>query len=150
MSRFFRRVAEGVFDLDDLRAQASALAAFVGEAAERHGLDRGRVVALGLSNGANMAAALLLLHPGTLAGAVLFRPMVPLVPERLPDLRGVRVWIGAGRTDRLVPVEETERLAALLRTAGADVTVHWVPGGHRLTFGEDQAARAWWDGGGAP
>ena len=146
MARFFRRMAEGVFDLEDLKAQAAALATFVGRAAERYGFDPTGVVGLGLSNGANIAATLLLLHPGTLSGAVLFRPMVPLVPDTPPDLHGVAVWIGAGRTDRLIPEHETERLAALLREAGADVTTHWTPGGHRLTTGEDEAARAWLEG----
>ncbi len=147
MARFFRRIAEGVFDLEDLRVQAAALADFVGGAAERYGYDRARVLGLGLSHGANMAAALLLLHPGTLSGAVLFRPMVPLVPDHLPYLHGVRVWIGAGRADRMIPAPQTERLAALLRQAGAEVTEHWVDGGHRLTMGEDQAARQWLEGG---
>lgn len=146
MARFFRRLAEGVFDLDDLKAQAAALAGFVAEAAQRYGFDPARVLGLGLSNGANIAAALLLLHPGTLTGAVLWRPMVPLVPEVLPDLRGVPVWIGAARSDPLVPVQETERLAALLRKAGADATVFWTEGGHALTRGEDEAARLWLQG----
>lgn len=143
MPRFFRRLAEGVFDVDDLRARTAQLAEFVGWAAGEYGFDPGQVRAVGFSNGANIAASLLLLRPGTLAGAVLFRATVPLTPERPPALAGVRVLIGAGRTDPLVPPSEAERLAAMLAAAGADVSLHWEPGGHQLTSGDIAAARAW-------
>lgn len=143
MPRFFRRLAEGVFDLDDLRARTAGLADFAGWAAGEYGFDPGQVTAVGFSNGANIAASLLLLRPGTLAGAVLFRAMVPLAPERPPALAGVRVLIGAGRSDPLVQPAEVERLAALLAAAGAEVAVHWEPGGHQLTAGDVSAARAW-------
>jgi phospholipase/carboxylesterase/glyoxalase family protein len=143
MPRFFRRLAEGVFDLDDLRARTAGLADFVGWAAGEYGFDPGQVIAAGFSNGANIAASLLLLRPGTLAGAILFRAMVPLTPETPPALAGVRVLIGAGRSDPLVHPAEVERLAAMLTTAGADVSVHWTPGGHQLTPGDVAAARAW-------
>jgi phospholipase/carboxylesterase len=98
---------------------------------------------VGFSNGANIAASTLLLHPGLLAAAVLFHPMVPLVPKPLPDLLGTAVFVGAGRADRVVPPAETERLVALLRQAGADVTLYWQPGGHSLSIGEVEAARVW-------
>lgn len=143
MPRFFRRLGEGVFDLDDLRARTAGLADFVGWAAGEYGFDPGQVTAAGLSNGANIAVSLLLLRPGTLAAAVLFRAMVPLTPETPPALAGVRVLIGAGRSDPLVPRSEVERLAGLLTTAGAEVAVHWEPGGHQLTPGDVTAARAW-------
>jgi predicted esterase len=143
MPRFFRRLAEGVFDLDDLRARTADLAAFVGAAAAGYGFDRRRVVAAGFSNGANIAASLLLLAPGTLAGAILMRPMVPLEPEQRPDLGGVPVLMLAGRADPIVPHAETERLAALLRRCGADVTLHWQPGGHGLAREEPALARDW-------
>ena len=143
MPRFFRRLAEGVFDLDDLRARTAGLADFVTWAAGEYGFDPGQVIAAGFSNGANIAVSLLLLRPGTLAGAVLFRAMVPLPPETPPALAGVRVLIGAGRSDPLVPPSEVERLAAILVTAGAEVSVHWEPGGHQLAPGDVAAARAW-------
>jgi predicted esterase len=148
MPRFFRRLAEGVFDLDDLRRRTHELADFVTDAAARYGFDPRRVIAVGFSNGANIAASTLLLRPETLAGAILFRPMVPLVPEVLPDLTHVPVFIGAGRQDPIVPVPETERLATLLRDAGAPVTPHWEAGGHGLTQGDLIAAHAWlaWTG----
>ncbi len=96
MPRFFRRVAEGVFDLDDLKKRTNELADFVAAAAQHYGFASDKVVAVGYSNGANIAASMLLLRPKTLRGAVLFRAMVPLVPESLPDLSSVCVWIGAG------------------------------------------------------
>ena len=106
-------------------------------------MDAGRVTAAGFSNGANIAAALLLLRPGVLHAAVLLHAMVPLVPETRPDLHGTRVFLGAGRRDTMTPPDEAERLAALLRESGADVTLHWQPGGHSLTREEAQAAAQW-------
>lgn len=143
MPRFFRRLAEGVFDEVDLRQRAGDLARFVASTAERHHFDARKVIAVGFSNGANIASALLLLHPGVLAGAILFRAMVPLVPDSPPSLESTRVLISNGRADPLVAPEETERLATLLRSAGADVTVEWQPGGHQLTQADIRTARAW-------
>jgi phospholipase/carboxylesterase len=143
MPRFFRRLAEGVFDEVDLRQRAGELARFVASTAERHHFDARKVIAVGFSNGANIASALLLLHPGVLAGAILFRAMVPLVPDSPPSLESARVLISNGRADPLVAPEETERLATLLRSAGADVTVEWQPGGHQLTQADIRTARAW-------
>jgi len=146
MPRFFKRLSEGVFDVPDLIAQAQALEEFIGEAAKTYSFDPARVTAAGFSNGANIAAALLLLHPGILRDAVLLHPMVPLVPDVLPDLVGANAFIGAGRQDPIASVAETERLAALLRRAGADVTVSWQPGGHALTREEAGAAAEWLKG----
>ena len=143
MPRFFRRLAEGVFDEADLRARTAELAEFVAWAGASYGFDPRRITAVGFSNGANIAGSLLLLRPDVLAGAVLFRAMVPLVPDTRPDLGGVRVLIGAGRADPVVPVSEVERLAALLQEGGADVTLEWADGGHQLTPGDIEAAQAW-------
>jgi phospholipase/carboxylesterase len=143
MPRFFRRLAEGVFDLEDLQARTHELADFVAAAASAYGLDPARVIAVGFSNGANIAAATLLLRPRTLAGAVLFRAMVPLVPEALPDLRGVPVLVSAGRLDRIAGPEQTRALARLLGEAGALVTVHSHEAGHTLTEGDIASARGW-------
>jgi phospholipase/carboxylesterase/glyoxalase family protein len=143
MPRFFRRLAEGVFDREDLIAQTNALADFVGAAAQHYGFDPNRVVAVGYSNGANIAASLLLLHPQVLAGALLFRPMVPLEPTLVPDLTDVPVFISAARRDEIVEPEQTERLAALLEGFGAQVTVEWQPGGHALVAGDVNVARGW-------
>ena len=143
MPRFFRRLAEGVFDLEDLRVRASELADFVLAAAAHYQFDAGRVVAVGFSNGANIASSLMLLRPGVLAGAVLLRAQVPIVPDPMPAQPGTRVLISNGRTDPLVSSAETERLAALLRSTQADVTIMWQPGGHNLTHGDLAAAHAW-------
>ena len=141
--RFFRRLAEGVFDQEDLARRTNELADFVRAAAETYQLDPNGIVAVGFSNGANIAASLLLRHPGVLRGAVLLSPMVPFEPESLPDLSGTAVFIGAGQTDPIAPPEKAERLAELLRRAGADVTVHWDPGGHAVSWEEVDAARRW-------
>jgi predicted esterase len=143
MPRFFRRLAEGVFDQDDLRRRTEELAAFLEESAAAYGYDPARVVAAGYSNGANIAASLLLRQPERLAGAVLFHPMVPFVPETLPVLRGKPLFIGAGQNDPIVPVENTEALSALFREAGAEVSLTWHRGGHSLTGTEIEAARQW-------
>lgn len=142
-SRFFHRLSEGVFDIEDLKLRAHELADFVEAASARYGLDPGQVIAAGYSNGANIAAALLLLRPRTLAGAVLFRPMVPIVPDELPSLIGTPVFISAGRQDPIVRPEETKRLARLLGDAGAEVTVNWSASGHWLGREEIVAARQW-------
>ncbi len=143
MPRFFRRLAEGVFDLDDLRKRTHELADFVGAAAEAYGLVGRRMIAVGFSNGANIAASMLLLRPGTLDGALLIRPMVPLVPEPLPDLGGVSVQINAGQVDPLVPPPQSEALAKLLADAGASVKLLWIAGGHTLTREDLEVGRQW-------
>jgi phospholipase/carboxylesterase len=143
MPRFFRRLAEGVFDVPDLIERTRELAEFVDAASAEYGFDPAAVIAAGYSNGANIAACLLLMHPGVLRGAILFRAMVPLVPETRPRLAGIPVFIAAGRQDPIVPYGQTQQLAGLLEEAGADVTVHVEPGGHALTEGDVTAARAW-------
>ncbi len=147
MPRFFRRLAEGVFDLEDLMARTHQLADFVAAAAVQHEFDPARVTAVGFSNGANIAAAMMLLRPETLAGAILLRPMVPFVPDCPPSLAGRRVLVAAGRTDPVVPAAQVEQLTAILREAGADVTLHWSPAGHTLDRADLTAAVAWWGAG---
>jgi phospholipase/carboxylesterase len=143
MPRFFRRLAEGVFDLEDLKYRANELADFVTAAAQHYGFATDPLIALGYSNGANIAASMLLLRPEILSAAVLFRAMVPLIPDTLPDLSSVRVWIGAGDQDPMVPASEAKRLAELLRRAGADVTLRFAKAGHALTNNDLEAARGW-------
>jgi predicted esterase len=143
LTRFFRRSAPGVFDLEDLTARAHELADWVNEAARTYGIDRGRITAVGYSNGANIAAAMMLLRPEILASAILFRPMVPFVPQEFPDLSMTRVLIAAGRNDTVASPEHTHRLTEVLSRADADVLVHWSPGGHPLDEGDVQAARNW-------
>ena len=143
MPRYFRRLAEGVFDLEDLKRSANELADFVSAAAKHYKLAADQVVAVGYSNGANIAASVLLLRPETFCAAILFRAMVPLVPKELPDLSPVRVWIGAGNHDPIVPTSEAQRLVELLRSAGADVTIHFANASHGLTNADVETARRW-------
>ena len=141
--RFFRRLAEGVFDQEDLAHRTDELAQFIEAAAKTYELDRDGIVAVGFSNGANIAASLLLRRPGLVRGAVLLSPMVPFEPAAPPHLQGTSVFIGAGRADSIAPPGQVEHLADMLRRAGAAVTVHWEPGGHAVTEGEVDAARQW-------
>ncbi len=143
MPRFFRRLSEGVFDVEDLKQRTNELADFVAGAVQHYQLAADCLVAVGYSNGANIAASILLLRPEILHAAILFRAMVPLVPENLPDLSPVRVWISAGNQDPIIPTSETERLAQLLRRAGADVTVRFANANHGLTNAEVETARHW-------
>jgi predicted esterase len=143
MPRFFRRLAEGVFDLEDLQKRTHELADFVAAAADRYDIDAKNIIAVGYSNGANIAASILLLRREVLAGAILFRAMIPLEPERRPDLGNVRVWIGAGNHDPIIPSSETQRLVDLLRAACADVTVRFLNAGHALTPADISLARDW-------
>ena len=143
MPRFFRRLAEGVFDLDDLKRRTDELAEFVSRAAAHYGFDPSQVIGAGFSNGANIAASLLLLRPGVLRAAALFSPMVPLVPDTPPALQGVDVFISAGRRDPLVAPENTQRLADLLEQYGAGVLLRWTDGGHTLAPDDAEAAARW-------
>jgi predicted esterase len=142
-ARFFRRIAEGVFDEADLLRRTDELAQFVRDAAAAYQFNAARVIAVGYSNGANIGASLLLKQSGVLSGAVLFRAMVPFVPEMTPTLTGIPIFLGAGAFDSLIPRELTDSLAQLFRDTGADVTVHVEPGGHELTMGDVRAAQRW-------
>jgi len=142
-ARFFRRLAEGVFDQEDLVFRTHELADFVENASEEYGFDLSKLVAVGYSNGANIAASLMLLHPDLLRAAVLFRAMVPFEPEETPDLSGMPVFLSAGRRDRMIPPQNTERLAEILREAGADLDLRWRDTGHPLTYEEVAEARDW-------
>jgi phospholipase/carboxylesterase len=143
MPRFFRRLAEGVFDLEDLRKRTNELADFVISAAEHYKIDNRQIVAVGYSNGANIAASILLLRPEILSAAILFRAMVPLAPDKQPDLSSRSVFISAGSFDPIVPPSQTKRLVEVLRDAGADVTIRFFQSGHELTREDVDLAREW-------
>jgi phospholipase/carboxylesterase len=141
MPRFFRRVAEGVFDEDDVRRRAADLARFVAEARTAYGI--AAPIAVGFSNGANIAAAVRLLHPGTLGGAVLFRGMVPLSNPPLGQGVATPALLLSGDRDPIVPAENAARLAAQLGRAGGEVEHRVLPTGHGLTQVDVDFAADW-------
>ncbi|HEX2528163.1 MAG TPA: alpha/beta hydrolase [Geminicoccus sp.] len=141
MPRFFRRLAEGVFDEVDLRRRIDELADFVQEARSAYGL--AAPIALGFSNGANIAAALLLRQPDVLAGAVLLRAMVPLTDDTRTGLDGKPVLLLSGEADPIVPSENARRLASMLTQAGASVDHRILPVGHGLSQSDLSLAKAW-------
>lgn len=144
MPRFFKRLAEGIFDEADLRFRTQELNAFLNEAAETYQFDRNNVVAIGYSNGANIAASLLFHFEDALAGAILHHPMVPIRGITLPNLAGVPVLITAGENDPLCSAQESKELDTLLAAAGAVTEVHWERNGHTLTRTEVEAAATWY------
>lgn len=141
--RFFRRLAEGVFDEADLIARTHELADFVRAAAEEYKFDPGNVISVGYSNGANIAGAMMMLRPEVLRGGILMRAMVPLTPVDLPDLKGVSVLLLEGKHDPLVPLSQVSKLTDLLGDSHAAVQVHWIDGGHGLTQDDIATAQAW-------
>lgn len=141
MPRFFRRLAEGVFDEDDVRRRALELGEFVAEARKQYGI--APPVAVGFSNGANIAAALLLLRPDVLSGAILLRAMVPLSDPPSARLDGKPVLLLSGQADPIVPASNSARLAALLSQAGASVSHKLLPAGHQLSQADVTLARNW-------
>jgi predicted esterase len=144
MSRFFRRLAEGVFDIEDLKFRTHELADFVKEASKAYGFDLRYVTSVGYSNGANIASSLLLLRPEIISSAVLFRAMVPFIPEKVPDLNTKHIFMAAGEYDPIVPREQSETLYRLYKKAGADVVLHWEENsGHELGYDEIPAAKDW-------
>ncbi len=144
MPRFFRRLAEGVFDVEDLKFRTHELADFVEGASEVYKFNLRYVISIGYSNGANIASSLLLIHPKIITSAVLFRAMVPFMPEKVPNLSGKNIFIGAGQYDPIVPREETETLFDLFKKAGANVVLHFQENsGHELGHDEISAAKDW-------
>jgi predicted esterase len=143
MPRFFRRLAEGVFDIEDLKFRTNELADFVQNASKIYAFDLNRTMAIGYSNGANIAASMLLLRPEILSGSILFRPMIPLVPDTLPDLSSKHVLISAGLRDPIVPRYQTEDLFDLLKKVGASVSIQWQNSGHELIRRDVKATREW-------
>jgi phospholipase/carboxylesterase len=144
MPRFFRRFAEGVFDVEDLKFRTHELADFVERASKVYEFDLRYVISVGYSNGANIASSLLLLRPKIMSSAVLFRVMVPFMPEKVPNLSGKNIFVGAGQYDPIIPREQTETLVGLFKKAGANVVVHIQENsGHELGHDEISAAKDW-------
>lgn len=143
MPRFFRRLSEGVFDEEDLILRTKELNDFLGDASKQYGFDRSNIVAVGYSNGANIAGSMLFHYEKSLKGAILHHPMVPRRGIEIPDMAGLPVFIGAGSNDPICPPQETEDLSILLKKSGAKVEVHWETFGHQLTRSEVEAAAVW-------
>jgi predicted esterase len=143
MARFFRRFAEGILDIDDLKQRTNELADFLLRASEVYGFDGRQVIVAGFSNGANIASSMLLLRPEVLRAAILLHPMFTFEPQSLPDLRSKPIFIGAGRFDPLVPSAQTEQVADLFKRAGAPLQLFWHNGGHEVSLEEVKAAKAW-------
>jgi predicted esterase len=143
MPRFFRRFAEGVFDVDDLKARTNELAEFIDLAAEHYGFSKRHLVVVGYSNGANIAASLMFLHPHYLAAGVLFRAQVPFTPDLVRNFSELSVFLAGGMRDTIVPHDQTEQLAAILENGQADVSLFWHRGGHELGNDDKDAAKTW-------
>ena len=141
--RFFKRLAEGVFDPKEVRSRADELARFIRAAITRYGLDATRIYALGYSNGANIASTVMFIEPVLLQGAILFRPMLVFEPEEKSDLSGSSVFISAGRMDPIVPASSVERLVELFQASHAEVTLKWQLAGHNLAPSEVREAADW-------
>jgi len=144
MPRFFKRLAEGIFDEEDLIFRTKELNEFLDEAAEKYEFDRKNITAVGYSNGANIAASLLFHYQDALNAAILHHPMVPRRGIELPNLEGKRVFIAAGTNDPICPAVESEELNELLEKASAEVELHWENNGHQLTINEVNTAAAWY------
>ncbi|WP_438313080.1 alpha/beta hydrolase [Sporosarcina sp. FA9] len=144
MPRYFKRLAEGIFDEEDLIFRTKELNEFLDEAAQKYEFDRDNMVAVGYSNGANIAASLLFHYQNSLKGAILHHPMVPRRGMDLPDLSGKNVFIAAGTNDPICPPEESVELHKLFEKANANVELHWENRGHQLTGEEVEAASKWY------
>lgn len=143
MPRFFRRLAEGVFDIEDLKYRTHELADFVDNASRFYRFDLKRTIVVGFSNGANIGASILLLRPEVLSGAILFRAMVPIEPESLPDLSNKRILLSEGLYDPIVSKQEAERLFSILEKSGASITLRWQNSSHNLTEEDVLIAKEW-------
>jgi predicted esterase len=141
--RFFRRIAEGVFDPKEVHSRGEELARFIRAAVVTYRLDPSRIFALGYSNGANIASTVMLIEPGSIQGSILFRPMLVYEPSRKNDLSGSSVFISAGRMDPIVPTTSVEQLAEMFRSVNADVTLKWQLAGHSLVPSEVREASEW-------
>lgn len=143
MPRFFRRLEEGVFDLEDLKMRTDELADFILKSSSIYDFDLKRLVAVGYSNGANIGASVLLRRPEVLAGAILFRAMVPFIPDVLPDLSKKSIILLEGLRDPIVSKQEAEGLLKIFNKAHSNVTIKWQGSGHNLTQEDIDSAKKW-------
>jgi predicted esterase len=143
MPRFFRRLAEGVFDIEDLKFRTLELADFIQKCSLHYKFDLNQTIAVGFSNGANIATSILLLRHNILQGAILFRAMIPLVPNPLPDLSTKKILLSAGVNDPIVSRTETENLFRLFQKTNANIMVKWLDSSHNLIQEDILVARKW-------
>jgi phospholipase/carboxylesterase len=141
--RFFKRLAEGVFDPVEVRTRGEELAEFIRAAITKYALDAAHIFAFGFSNGANIASTVMFIEPELLQGSILFRPMVVFEPADIPDLSGKYVLISSGRMDPIVPTDNVKRLVEMFQSSGAEVSLNWQAGGHRLSPSEVREAAEW-------
>ena len=143
MPRFFKRLSEGVFDMDDLKFRTKELANFIKEASIAYNFDLNKMIVVGFSNGANIAASLLLSNPEIIKDAILFRAMVPFTPESPPNLSGKEILLSAGVFDPIVSKNQTESLLNILQKSNAIVTLKWQQSGHNLTENDILVSKEW-------
>ena len=143
MPRFFRRLSEGVFDIEDLKFRTHELADFIQKCSLHYKFDLKQTIVIGFSNGVNIAVSIMLLHPEIFKGAILFRAMIPLVPNTLPNLSDKKILLSAGLNDSIVSKEQTENLYSLIHETGANVTLKWQHSSHNLVQDDILDARKW-------
>lgn len=143
MPRFFRRLSEGVFDLEDLRIRSHELADFIQKCSLHYKFDLENTIAIGFSNGANISVSMLFLRPEVLQGAILFRAMVPFIPDPLPNLSSKKILLSAGLEDPIVSRNETENLFRLFQKTNAIITLKWQPSSHNLIQEDILIAKPW-------
>lgn len=145
MNRFFKRLAEGVFDEDDIIFQSNQLVTFLKAAEKKYAFDLKKTIFLGYSNGANIASSMLLLHPEIASFAILMRPVLPILPKKAPDLHNHSIIITAGEHDTIMPQENTQKLIDLLTEYKADVESVWLNATHGLTHEDIEKIKAWYE-----
>ena len=143
MPRFFRRISPGVFDIEDLKFRVNELGEFIDLVCKKHSFRSKSLVVVGYSNGANIAVSLVLLKPTSLKRLILFRAMLPLVPDRIPDLNGTSVFISGGKYDEMISVKNTLELKSIFQKSGASIEMNWEESTHALTSDEVSKAREW-------
>jgi predicted esterase len=143
MPRFFRRLSEGVFDIEDLKIRSHELADFIQKCSFHYKFNLEKTIAIGFSNGANIAVSMLFLRPEVLQGAILFRAMVPFIPDFLPNLLNKKILLSAGLQDPIVSRNETENLYRLFQKTNAITTLKWQSSSHNLIQDDILVAKSW-------
>lgn len=143
LPRFFRRLSEGIFDLEDLRIRSHELADFIQKCSLHYKFDLENTIAIGFSNGANISVSMLFLRPEVLQGTILFRAMVPFIPDPLPNLSSKKILLSAGLEDPIVSRNETENLFRLFQKTNAIITLKWQPSSHNLIQEDILVAKPW-------